>query len=131
MAPLVDHAFLDKLILEQRKTIRTHTFFLIGLVVLGLIIMFLAFILPSRLSQTSAVPEYVYSGIFGIGSAFFVSLSSFPYKDISNRNDKIVVYEFIKEKIQMLEKTPRTKRAELERQLEQLSEKILDKLVVG
>ena len=131
MAPLVDDAFLDKLIAEQRKTIRAHKLFLIGLVVLGVIIMLLAFILPSRLSQTSAVPEYVYSGIFGIGSAFFVSLSSFPYKDISNRNDKIVVYEFFREKIHMLEKVPKSKRSELQRQLEQLSEKILDKMVVG
>jgi len=131
MALLVDHVYLDKLILNQRRAIRVYVLFTVALVVLGVVIMLLAFVLPSRLSQNSAIPEYILSGIFGIGGAFVTSLSGLPYKDIANRNDKIDAYEIMKEKIRMLGNVPKSKRAESEQQLEELSWKILEKMALS
>jgi hypothetical protein len=125
MALLVNDAYIDNRISEQRRAIRGYVRFTLVLVICGVLIIFLAFVLPSQLSQKSAVPDYVFSGIFGIGGAFVTSLSSLPYKDIANRNDKINAYEIMREKIKLLDKVPKSKRAEAEKQLEELSLKLM------
>lgn len=131
MALLVDDAYLDKLISNQHRTIRVYVFFTLGLVALGIGIMVLAFVFPSLLSQNFPFLQVTFGQLFGIGGAFISSLGALPYKEIINRNEKIQAYEIMKEKIRLLKKVPKSKRAESEKQLEELSWKILEKMALS
>src|SRR5258708_11403473 len=121
MALLVDNVYLDKLILTQRKTIRVYLSFTLGLVFLGIVIIAVAFVFPGWVSQNFPFLEDTYKQLFGLGGAFISALGTLPYKEILNRNEKIQAYEIMKEKIRLLDKVPRAKRAESEKQLEDLS----------
>ena len=131
MALLVDNAYLDKLILNQHKTVRSYKLFTLTLVVFGIVIISLATVISNWLSANVAISEDILKGFLTIGGGFVTSLGAFPYKEISNRNDKIQAYEIMKEKIRLLQKVPKSKRAESEKQLEELSWKILEKMALS
>lgn len=131
MTLLVDDIYLDKLIQNQRRTIRVYVAFTLTLTGLGIVILIFATIISSWLSANVSIPEDVLKGLMQISGGFVMSLGAFPYKEISNRNDKIHAFEIMKEKLRLLNNTPKSKRAKSEEQLEELSWKILEKMALS
>ena len=93
----VTEAFLDQLITNQYRAIRYYLFFAVGLVVLGIVVIVVAF-----LSSGWLIPE-VFKSLFGIGGAFVSSLSAFQVKEMLNRKEKVEVFKMIKNRLSELE----------------------------
>jgi len=101
-------AFLEQLIQNQRRAIRYYVFFAAGLVILGIVVITIAFVSPSWLDPKSPIIPDTFKGLFGMGGAFVSSLSAFQVKEILNRKEKIQAFETIKVQMQNLKSTPKS-----------------------
>ena len=124
-------AFLEKLIQNQRRAIRYFVFFAVGLVALGVVVIAIAFISPSWLGSNSPIVPDTFKGLFGMGGAFVSSLSAFQIKEVLNRKEKIQAFETIKEQMNNLQESPKSKREDSQKRLEELIWKVLEKTALS
>ena len=124
-------AFLDQLIENQRKAIQYYVLFAVGLVSLGIVVILIAFVSPLWIDPKVAIIPDTFKGLFGIGGAFVSSLSAFQIKEILNRKEKIQAFETIKEQMKSLKASPRSKRADSQKRLEELLWKVLEKTALS
>jgi hypothetical protein len=124
-------AFLDQLIDNQRKALRYYVFFAAGLVSIGIVVIVIAFASPFWIDPGATIIPDTFKGLFGIGGAFVSSLSAFQIKEILNRKEKIQAFETIKEQMKSLKDTPRSKRAESQKRLDELLWKVLEKTALS
>ena len=66
-----------------------------------------------------------------MGGAFVSSLSAFQVKEILNRKEKIQAFETIKVQMQNLKSTPKSKREDSQKRLEELIWKVLEKTALS
>lgn len=123
--------FLEQLIHNQRRAIRYYVFFAAGLVALGIIVITIAFVSPSWLAPNSPIVPDTFKGLFGMGGAFVSSLSAFQVKEILNRKEKIQAFETIKVQMRSLKDTPKSKREDSQKRLEELIWKVLEKTALS
>jgi hypothetical protein len=126
MGALTSEAFLDQLIKNQRKAIRFYLFFTTGLVVLGGMVILVAFLSPALFDTVSIAPD-----IFKIAGAFVSSLGGFQVKEILERREKIQTFETFKGHLVSLKKSPKSERAKAEKQFEELMWKYIEKATLS
>lgn len=131
MAAMVNDAFLDQLIDNQRRAIRYYIFFALGFVMLGVIIIGLAFTSPAWLGPDSPIIPDTFKGLFGMGGAFVTSLSAFQFKEILNRKEKIHAFETIKVQMKTVKKSSRSKEDDSQKRLDELVWKVLEKTALS
>ncbi|NOT05435.1 MAG: hypothetical protein HOP27_12635 [Anaerolineales bacterium] len=124
-------AFLEQLIQNQRRAIRYYVLFAAGLVTLGIVVITIAFVSPFWLDPKSPIIPDTFKGLFGMGGAFVSSLSAFQVKEILNRKEKIQAFETIKVQMQNLKSTPKSKREDSQKRLEELIWKVLEKTALS
>ncbi len=124
-------AFLEQLIQNQRRAIRYYVLFAVGLVTLGIVVITIAFASPLWLDPQSPIIPDTFKGLFGMGGAFVSSLSAFQVKEILNRKEKIQAFETIKVQMQNLKSTPKSKREDSQKRLEELIWKVLEKTALS
>jgi hypothetical protein len=130
MAAIGNDAFLDRLIQDQRKAIRFYVMFAAALVTVGVVVIIFAFLSPILFAESSVIPD-TFKGFFGLGGAFVSSLSTFQFKEVLNRREKIHAFETIKMQMLSLQATPKSKRGEAEKRLEELVWKVLEKTALS
>jgi hypothetical protein len=106
-------------------------FFAAGLVILGIVVIAIAFASPSWLGANSPIIPDTFKGLFGMGGAFVSSLSAFQVKEVLNRKEKIQAFETIKVQMQNMKNTPKSKREDSQKRLEELIWKVLEKTALG
>lgn len=131
MVVSANDAFLDQLIENQHKAIRYYVLFAVGLVGLGIVVIVIAFASPLWINSKAAIIPDTFKGLFGIGGAFVSSLSAFQIKEILNRKEKIQAFETIKEQMKSLKDSPRSRRADSQKRLEELLWKVLEKTALS
>ncbi|MBI5944566.1 MAG: hypothetical protein HY864_09370 [Chloroflexi bacterium] len=123
--------FLEQLIQNQRRAIRYYVLFAGGLVALGIIVITFAFVSPSWLAPNSPIIPDTFKALFGMGGTFVSSLSAFQVKEILNRKEKIQAFETIKVQMRSLKDTPKSKREDSQKRLEELIWKVLEKTALS
>jgi len=124
-------AFLQQLIQNQHRAIRYYVFFAAGLASLGVVIIMIAFLSPAWLDPNSPIIPDTFKGLFGMGGAFVSSLSAFQVREILNRKEKIQAFETIKLQMHNLKDTPKAKREDSQKRLEELIWKVLEKTALS
>lgn len=130
MVVTANDSFLDRLIQDQRKAIRYYVLFATILVSIGVIVIIFAFMSPILFAESAVIPD-TFKGLFGLGGAFVSSLSTFQFKEVVNRKEKIHAFETIKMQMIALQNTPKSKRAESQKRLEELIWKVLEKTALS
>jgi hypothetical protein len=131
MVAMGNDAFLHQLIENQRRAIKYYVFFALGFVVLGIVIIALAFASPVWLGSNSPIIPDTFKGLFGMGGAFVSSLSAFQFKEILNRKEKIHAFETIKMQIISLKKNSKSKEDDSQKRLDELIWKVLEKTALS
>jgi hypothetical protein len=81
---LAEAAFLRQLIAGQRRALHYYFMSGVGLYLVGLSLIAVAFLVPR-----SPITQDLMKDLFGVGGAFIASLSTFPLKEVLNRKEKI------------------------------------------
>jgi hypothetical protein len=131
MGAFANEDFLDQLIHNQRRAIRYYVMFVAGLVVLGILVIGLAFVSPAWLPQGASFVPDVIKGLFGIGGSFVLSLSGFQIKEILSRREKIQGFETLKGQLKNLKGTPKAERARAQKRIEELMWKYIERTALG
>ncbi len=126
MAPFTSESFLDQLIYNQRRSIQYYLFLTIGLVVLGSIVIIIAFLSPALFAGANIAPD-----VFKIAGAFVSSLSGFQVREILGRKEKIQTFETFKGHLISLKKSPKSERIKTEKQFEELMWKYIEKATLS
>ena len=126
MGALTSEAFLDQLISNQRRAIQFYLLFTIGLVVLGGLVILVAFLSPALFNAVSIAPD-----IFKIAGAFVSSLGGLQVKEILERKEKIQTFETFKGHLVSLKKSPKSERTRAEKQFEELMWKYIEKATLS
>ena len=111
-------SFLDQFIGNQRRAIRYHLLFAIGLPGFGVAVIAGAYLWPG----TTVIGQL--REMIGIAGGFVSALSTFPIREILSRKERIAVLETVKVRLQSAEQ------AELPR-IEELVWKLVEKTAVG
>ncbi len=122
---LVNEVFLNQLIDQERRAIRDTFLFAGGLVVFGLLVLFLSPALPQ-----SVVPEAA-AQLIGIGGGFISSLSAFQIKDILARRGKIKMLTSLKLRLHEISLAPGPKDKSVNKHIDDLIWKIVEKTALG
>jgi len=131
MVAMGNDAFLDQLIDNQRRAIRYYVFFALGFVLLGIVVIAIAFASPTWLGSDSPIIPDTFKGLFGLGGTFVSSLSAFQFKEVLNRKEKIQAFESIKTQMKSLKKSSRSKGDDSQKRLEELIWKVLEKTALS
>ncbi len=126
MSSFTSEAFLNQLIANQRRAIQFYVFFSVGLVLLGAIVIIVAFLSPAWFNAASIVPD-----VFKIAGAFVSSLSGFQIREIIDRREKIQTFETFKGHLVSLKNSPKSERARTEKQFEELMWKYIEKAALS
>jgi hypothetical protein len=100
------------------------------LVSIGVIVIIVAFVSPVLFANSAVIPD-TFKGLFGLGGAFVSSLSTFQFKEVLNRREKINAFETIKLQMIALQDKPKSKRGDSEKRLEELVWKVLEKTALS
>ena len=92
---LANENFLDQLITNQQRPIRYYLFFALGLVLLGVVVILVAFVSPAWFDPDSKIIPDAFKGLFGIGGAFVSSLRAFQIKEMLKRKEKVQTFRLI------------------------------------
>lgn len=114
---VANEAFINQLILNQRRAIHYYLFFAIGLGVLGIVVMAVAYLLRDVL------PSEILKTLLAVGGPFVSSLSFFPIKEILNRREKISIFEVVKTNLPALGSLDTSEKERIENLLWQAVEK--------
>jgi hypothetical protein len=131
MGAFASEDFLDQLIHNQRRAIRYYVFFVAGLVVLGILVIALAFVSPAWLPAGASFVPDVIKGLFGVGGSFVLSLSGFQVKEILSRREKIQGFETLKEQLKNLKGTPKAERVRAQKRIEELMWKYIERTALS
>lgn len=123
--------FLDQLIHNQRRAIRYYIFFVVGLVILGVLVIALAFLSPAWLPPSTSILPDVFKGLFGVGGSFVLSLSGLQIKDILNRKEKIQGFETLKRQLRDLKESPKAERIRAQKRIEELMWKYIERTALS
>jgi len=99
--------FLSNFITNQKRAVRYHLIFAIGILGLGISI-----IIATLLISSETIAESLKS-IIGVGGGFISSISSFPIKEIINRKGRINLLNTLKLQLQSADKDERERVEEL------------------
>jgi len=120
---LANENFLDQLITNQQRAIRYYLFFALGLVLLGVVVILVAFVSPAWFDQDSKIIPDAFKGLFGIGGAFVSSLSAFQIKEMLNRKEKIQTFKLIQANLKNEKAASSEERKRIDNLLWQIVEK--------
>lgn len=124
-AMFANEVFLDQLIANQHRAMRYYLLFAVGLAVLGIAVMIVAY-----MSSGWLIPE-AFKSLFGIGGAFVSSLSALQVKEILNRKEKVEIYKAIKLRMRALEQARDSADEAAFEQLENLVWEAVKKTALG
>ncbi len=122
---LVNEVFLNQLIANERRAVRATLFYAGGLVLLGIVVIFLSPILPKSL-----VPEAA-AKLIGVGGGFISSLSAFQIKDILTRRGKIEMLLSLQLRLHEINLTHEPEDEPVNKRIEELIWKIIEKTALG
>ncbi len=120
-----DAAFVDQVIDCQRRAIRWHLVFALGVFALGPVI-----ICAGVMLKHPKVIEQLSGTVLGVGGAFVSSLSVFPLGSILSRSERLTGLRVVREgarrldEDQSIDQTQRT-------YLQELLRKLLEKIALG
>lgn len=120
---LANENFLDQLITNQQRAIRYYLFFALGLVLLGVVVILVAFVSPAWFDPDSKIIPDAFKGLFGIGGAFVSSLSAFQIKEMLNRKEKIQTFRLIQANLKNKKAASSEERKRIDNLLWQIVEK--------
>jgi hypothetical protein len=126
MSAFTSETFLDQLIYNQRRAIQYYLLFTIGLVILGGMVIVIAFLLPALFANVNVAPD-----VFKIAGAFVSSLGGFQIREIIDRKQKIQTFETFKGHLVILKKSSKTERAKTQKQFEELMWKYIEKAALS
>jgi hypothetical protein len=78
--------YIDRIILTQRKYIKTYIYFACSLILIGILIIIFALLFFQNTADDTV------KLIVGIGGGFISTLSSLPIKEVVNRKSKIELF---------------------------------------
>lgn len=78
--------YIDRIILTQRKYIKTYIYFACSLILIGILIIIFALLFFQNTADDAV------KLIVGIGGGFISTLSSLPIKEVVNRKSKIELF---------------------------------------
>jgi hypothetical protein len=70
-------------------------------------------------------------GAFGLGGGFIASLIGLPIKEIVTRKGNIRIFETIRNQLGCLKKAPKAEREKVQKQLEELMWRYVEKAALG
>ena len=126
MGVFTGESFLEQLIHNQRRSIQYYLLFTIGLVFLGGAVIAAAFFLPVWFTNVNVAPD-----VFKIAGAFVSSLGGFQVREVLDRKARIQTFLTFKEHLADLKKKPKSERTRVEKQLEDLMWKYIEKAALG
>jgi hypothetical protein len=126
MGAFTGETFLEKLIRDQRRYILYYLLFTIGLVLLGGAVIAAAFFPPAWFTSVDVAPD-----VFKIAGAFVSSLGGFQVREILDRKARIQTFLTFKGHLADLKKKPKAERTRVEKQLEDLMWKYIEKAALG
>jgi len=128
MGALTSETFLDQLINNQRRAIRYYVFFALGLAIFGLIIIATGILSPATwFTNASEVAK----GAFSWGGTFIPSLVGLPIKEIVDRKGNIHIFENIRGQLGNAKKMPKAERDRIQKQLEDLMWRYVEKAALS
>lgn len=132
MGSFSSESFLEQLIAIQRKAILTYILFAVGLLALGIGIISLTLLYPDQ-SWLNTFPTSAdgVKGAFSWGGAFVTSLLSLPVKEIVERRGRISVFRNLRVQLADLKSMPASKRAEIQKRLEDVMWQYVQKAALG
>jgi hypothetical protein len=132
MGTITSESFLEQLITIQRRAIRYYILFALGLAVFGVVIIVAGILSPaSWFTPIFPNAQEGVKGAFGWGGGFITSLIGLPIKEIVNRNGNIRIFETIRGQLGNLKKAPKSERDRVQKQLEDLMWKYVEKAALG
>ena len=96
-------AYLDRLIENQRRSVRWYLMFALLLLSLGLLLL-----LAGLFLSVPTAPEY-FKSVLGIAGAFTTSICAFPLKEVNACKDRLSVFLGLKGGIESAESDDREK----------------------
>jgi hypothetical protein len=81
-------SYFEDQINVQKRAIRIFKFWIIGLCVAGIMIFIITFLIDDKKEPIAEITK--------IGGAFIAALSTFPYREIIIRREKIITYQYLK-----------------------------------
>jgi hypothetical protein len=115
---------IEQLILSNRRAIRYHLAFALGLFLLG------AGVITGTLVVSGSIKD-IPSGMFGIAGAFTSSLSALQIKEILSRREKAEIYTTLKSRYKSLTRAKKDVDEEERKRLIQLMSQIVEKAALG
>lgn len=114
---IADQAFLDQLILNQRRAVRYYLIFAASMVILGFLIILGTF-LWSAMLQTD-----ILKALLGLGGAFISTLSAIPIKELLSRKEKIGIFQALRPHLGILDSLEASEKQRVENLIWQAIEK--------